>query len=125
MFFCISFFQLVFNLSDILFTNLFYIRENSLFHGFRCDERYHVVPEIFRCIKMLILMFFFTALCYNFVKELNDLSVQCMSSVNSFDHCFFCNFIGTGLDHDYLVTSRRYGKRKIRNFALFAGRVVY
>ena len=123
MLFLITLCQFIFDLTDILFTNLFHICENSLFHSFRCDECNHIVPEIFRCIHMFILMFLFTALFHDLVNELDDLFVNLMCLKDSFHHGIFRNLIGACLDHDHLFRCGCHSKIKIRYLLLLRCRI--
>ena len=107
---CITLFQTVFDTTDIFFTNLFYISKYSFFHSFRCNEINHVIPHIFRNIEMLILVFLFTTLSNNLVKELDNLSIQLMGTINCLNHRSFINFVCTGFNHDNFISCRSNGK---------------
>ena len=125
MLFFIAFFQFIFDLTDIFFTNLFYVSKYSLFHRFRCNEVHHVFKHVFRNIKMLIFVFFFSTFCYDLIKEFDDLSIDFVSFVNRFDHLIFRHFIGTGFDHNNFFSCRSYRKSKVRNLSLCGSWVDY
>ena len=117
--------QLILDLADIFLTNLFYICKYSLFHGLRSDEGNHVLVQILRYLKVLIFMFFFSALSNNLIKKFDDLSIYLVSLIDRFDHKVLRHFIGARLDHNHLFPCGRHCKCEVGNLSLISGRVYH
>ena len=68
-------------------------------------------------------MFLFPALSDDLIEESDDLLVYFMCFINSLDHLILRNLVGTGLDHDNLISCGSYCQLKVRNILLSQCRV--
>ena len=122
-FICKSLFQLLSNLCHIVLSCLLVIREYCHFHFFWRNDLFDGCKKLFRNCTGLIRMLFFTTLCYDLIDEFDDLLIDFMCLVDGFDHLCFGNLIGSGLDHDHLVSCGSNCQLKVRHILLCKSRV--
>ena len=120
---CKSFFQLVCYLGNIILSCLLVIREYGNFHFFRRNDLLDGVKQLLRNCTGLIAVFLFPALSDDLIEESDDLLVYFMCFINSLDHLILRNLVGTGLDHDNLISCGSYCQLKVRNILLSQCRV--
>ena len=123
LFLCESFFQLVCDLCNIVLSCLLVIREYGNFHFFRRNDLLDGVKQLLRNCTGLIAVFLFPALSDDLIEESDDLLVYLMCFINSLDHLILRNLVGTGLDHDNLISCGSYRQLKVRNILLSQCRV--
>ncbi len=121
--FCESFFQFLGNISDIFFTNLFFIREYSLFHFFRRYDFLHFFEQFFRNCTTLICVLRFSDFGNNLVDKSDYRLVNLMRFINRLYHFCFGNLIRAGFNHDDFLRSRRYRHLQIALVPLFLRRI--
>ena len=111
------------NLLDVLFTNLFLIREYSLFHLFRSNNLLHCIEEFLRDSTRLIGLLGLTNFSNHLINQSDDGLVNIMSGIDSFDHLIIRDQVTSALDHDDLITGRCNSKLHIAFIPILHGRV--
>ena len=62
-------------------------------------------------------------LCNNLINKCNDRLIDLMCLIDRLDHLCLRNLIGTGLDHNNLLTGRSNSQLKIAFLPLLLGRI--
>ena len=96
--------QLLLYLLDIGIADLLVVSEDSFFHAVCGDCLKHILPHLLRDRIMLIIMLLLAALSNDGVDKLDDLLVHIVCGENSIQHDIIRDHIGSGFDHDDLVT---------------------
>ena len=120
---CKCFLKSCCDLTDVFFSCLFIVCEDSFFHLFGRNDLLDRLEQFFRNCAGSVEMFLFAALCYDLVDETDDLLVYIMSFVDCFDHGIFRYFICAGFDHDNFLSCGSNSQLKVRKFFLSQGRV--
>ena len=110
------FFEFLRNLTDVFFSLLFLVCEDSYFHFFRRNDLFDCCKQFFRNGTAFVCMFRFSALCYNFLDKCDDFLIYFMCLINRLNHNIFFYFVRTCLNHDHFFFCGSYRKLKIRNF---------
>ena len=109
--------------SDIRLSDGAVVRKDSLFHfllrNLLSDRR----EQFFRNGAADIVMLGFPALRHDGVYESNNFLICLIRQINGLDHLCLRNLIGSGLDHDDLISGGRDGQLKIGNGVLLQRRI--
>ena len=113
----------ILDLRDIGFSCLLVVGENSLFHLLRRYKANHLFVEFFRNHIVLVITLLLAALFYDLIDEFDNLAVHLMCLVDRLDHLVLRHFIGTGFDHDDLLTGGSNRQHKVGYGLLLIGRI--
>ena len=96
--------ELFCNCLNILFSLLLLVSEDCLLHLFRSDNLFHCCKHFLRNCTTGVSMLRLSNLLADLVHKSNDGLVDLMAFINSLDHLGLRNLVGTGLNHDHLLS---------------------